>query len=41
MQSSAIVAAFVYHAAMRKEMIPRKPLPPDKRESPRPPTGSR
>ncbi len=25
--SSAIVAAFVYHAAMRDEMLPRKPLP--------------
>jgi hypothetical protein len=41
MQASAIVAAFVYHAAMRKEMIPRKPSPPDRGESPRPPTGSR
>ncbi len=27
MQASAIVAAFVYHAANRQEMLPRKPLP--------------
>ena len=27
MQASAIVASFVYHAAMRDEKIPRKPLP--------------
>jgi hypothetical protein len=26
-QSSVIIAGFVYHAAMRKEMLPRKPLP--------------
>jgi carboxypeptidase Q len=26
-QASAIVAAVVYHAAMREEMLPRKPLP--------------
>ncbi len=29
MQASAIEAAFVYQAAMRDEMLPRKPLPPD------------
>jgi hypothetical protein len=27
MQSSAIVASFVYHAAMRSEPLPRKPMP--------------
>lgn len=27
MQASAIVASFAYHAAMREEMLPRKPLP--------------
>ncbi len=27
MKACAIVASFVYHAAMRNEMIPRKPLP--------------
>ena len=27
MQASAIMASFVYHAAMRAEMLPRKPLP--------------
>lgn len=27
MQASAIMASFVYHTAMREEMIPRKPLP--------------
>src|SRR5581483_1118393 len=27
MEASAIMAAFVYHAAMRDEMLPRKPLP--------------
>jgi Zn-dependent M28 family amino/carboxypeptidase len=27
MQASAIVASFVYHAATRPEMLPRKPLP--------------
>jgi carboxypeptidase Q len=26
-QAAVIVAAFVYNAAMRDEMIPRKPLP--------------
>ena len=30
MQSSAIMASFVYHAAMRDEKIPRKPLPAKK-----------
>ena len=28
MQASAIIASFVYHAANRAEMLPRKPLPP-------------
>jgi len=27
MQASAIIASFVYHAAMRDEKLPRKPLP--------------
>lgn len=27
MQASVIVASFVYHAAMRNDMLPRKPLP--------------
>ncbi len=27
MQASAIVASVVYHAAVREEMLPRKPLP--------------
>lgn len=26
-QAAAIMASFVYHAAMREEMLPRKPLP--------------
>jgi Zn-dependent M28 family amino/carboxypeptidase len=30
MQASAIMASFVYHAAMRDEKIPRKPLPAKK-----------
>lgn len=30
-QAAAIVAAFVYNAAMRDEMIPRKPLPAPER----------
>jgi hypothetical protein len=28
MQASAVMASFVYHAATRPEMLPRKPLPP-------------
>jgi hypothetical protein len=28
MQAAAVVASFVYHAATRPEMLPRKPLPP-------------
>jgi hypothetical protein len=27
MKASVIVASFVYHAAMRNEMMPRKPMP--------------
>ncbi len=27
MQASAIMSSFVYHAATRKEMFPRKPMP--------------
>jgi carboxypeptidase Q len=30
MEASAIMASFVYHAAMRPEMLPRKPLPKPK-----------
>jgi carboxypeptidase Q len=33
MQSSAIMASFVYHAATRKEMLPRVPMPPKNNES--------
>jgi carboxypeptidase Q len=29
MQASVILATFVYNAAMRDQMLPRKPLPPD------------
>jgi Zn-dependent M28 family amino/carboxypeptidase len=29
MQASVVIASLVYQAAMRDEMIPRKPLPPD------------
>jgi hypothetical protein len=28
-QASVIMASFLYHAAMRNEMLPRKPVPPD------------
>ena len=35
MQASAIIASFVYHAANRGEMLPRKPLPkPQPKEKP-------
>ena len=27
MQAAAVIASVVYDAAMRKEMLPRKPLP--------------
>ena len=27
MQTAAVMASFVYHAANRAEMLPRKPLP--------------
>ncbi len=34
MQASAIMASFVYHTAMRKEMLPRVPPPePEKPET--------
>ncbi|MEO7651485.1 MAG: alpha/beta hydrolase fold domain-containing protein, partial [Bryobacteraceae bacterium] len=33
MQASAIMAAFVYNAAMREEMLPRKPLPKPQRKT--------
>src|SRR5207245_10688851 len=29
MQASVVLASFVYHAAMRDGMLPRKPLPPE------------
>jgi len=34
-QASIVLASFVYHAAMREERFPRKPLP---RETPPEPT---
>jgi hypothetical protein len=43
MQASAIVASFVYNAATRPEMLPRKPLPkvrPRRREGAEPATSS-
>ena len=33
MKNAAIAASFVYHAAVRDELLPRKPLP---RPQPRP-----
>jgi carboxypeptidase Q len=39
MQASAILAAFVYQAAIRPERLPRKPLPspmPPKKAAPEP-----
>jgi len=36
MQASVIMASFVYHAAMRSELFPRKPMPPDPPPSPSP-----
>jgi hypothetical protein len=43
MQNAVIVAAFVYHAAMRDEMIPRKPLRGEviRAETPKPPMPSK
>ena len=32
MQSSAVIASVVYHAANRTEMLPRKPLPPPQKQ---------
>jgi hypothetical protein len=44
MQASVVMAAFIYHAAMRDALIPRKPMPKPgpgrqeiKREVPHPP----
>ena len=37
-QASVVMASFLYHAAMRAEMLPRKPLPPDPPAPPPPPT---
>ncbi len=34
-QAAVIMASFVYHAATRNEMLPRKPLPPDPPPPPR------
>jgi len=37
MQAAAVMASTVYHAAMRAELMPRKPLPaplPEKQEVP-------
>jgi hypothetical protein len=36
MQASAVMASFVYHAAMRDERFPRKPMPKDPPPSPAP-----
>ena len=36
MQASVVIATFVYNAAMRDQMLPRKPMPPDPRPEPRP-----
>jgi Zn-dependent M28 family amino/carboxypeptidase len=33
MQASAIMASFVYHAAVRDQALPRKPLPPPTRRN--------
>jgi carboxypeptidase Q len=36
-QAAVVEAIFVYNAAMRDEMLPRKPLPhPERKESPLP-----
>jgi carboxypeptidase Q len=37
MQASAIMASFVYHAAMREERFPRKPMPRDRPQPTTPP----
>ena len=34
-QASVVMASFLYHAAMRNEMLPRKPVPPDPPAPPR------
>jgi hypothetical protein len=34
MQCSAVIASLVYDAAMRKDMLPRKPLPKAEEASP-------
>jgi len=36
MQASVVMASFVYHAAMREERLPRKPLPKDEPTQPAP-----
>jgi Zn-dependent M28 family amino/carboxypeptidase len=36
MQASVVMASFVYHAAMRQERLPRKPLPKDEPAQPAP-----
>jgi hypothetical protein len=44
MQASVVLASFLYNAAMRDEMIPRKPLPKDAvmpEEKPAPKTASK
>jgi hypothetical protein len=38
MQASAIMASFVYHAAMRDERFPRKPMPRDRSQPTTPPS---
>jgi hypothetical protein len=39
LQASAVVASFVYHAAMRDQLLPRKPLPQPEPEPTKPKTG--
>jgi hypothetical protein len=40
MQASVIMAAFVYNAATRPEMFPRKPLPKDTQPAPAAPAAA-
>jgi hypothetical protein len=39
-QASVIMACFVYNAAMRDEMMPRKPIRPEEFQPPPPPEGA-
>jgi carboxypeptidase Q len=40
MQAAVVMASFIYNAAMRDEMLPRKPLPKDT-VTPEPPPASK